>query len=53
MNLLDGALEVYRDPAPETSRRARYATRRVLKRRAVVSALAAPRARIRVPHLLA
>jgi Uma2 family endonuclease len=53
VNLVDGALEVYRDPVRAAGGATRYATRRVLKRRAVVSPLAAPRARIRVADLLA
>ena len=46
-------LEVRRDPERATAGRWRYRTVRMLKPRAVVSPLAAPRARVRVADLLA
>ena len=46
-------LEVYRDPERTAAGRWRYATVRVLEPGAVVSPLAAPRARLRVADLLA
>lgn len=52
VNLTDGVLELYRDPRRTAAGRWRYATVRVLKPRATVSPLAAPRARIRVVDLL-
>jgi Uma2 family endonuclease len=52
VNLVGAVLEVYRDPERATAGRWRYATVRALKPRAVVSPLAAPRARIRVADLL-
>ena len=52
-NLLGNVLEVYRDPERTAAGRWRYATVRVLKPRALVSPLAAPRARLRVAELLA
>jgi Uma2 family endonuclease len=52
VNLVGGVLEVYRDPGRATAERWRYSTVRALKPRAVVSPLAAPRARIRVADLL-
>ncbi|HEV8641442.1 MAG TPA: Uma2 family endonuclease [Methylomirabilota bacterium] len=54
VNLVDEVLEVYRQPVPEPSRRFgwKYASVRLFKRNAVVSPLAAPRARIRVADLL-
>lgn len=52
VNLVGGVLEVYRDPECVTAGRWRYATVRALKQRALVSPLAAPRARIRVADLL-
>lgn len=52
VNLVGGVLEVYRDPERVSAGRWRYATVRALKPRAVVSPLAAPRARIRVADLL-
>jgi len=53
VNLLGNVLEVYRDPERTAAGRWRYATVRVLKRGAVVSPLAALRARLRVADLLA
>jgi Uma2 family endonuclease len=53
VNLPDNVLEVHRDPERATAGRWRYRTVRVLKPRAVVSPLAAPRARVRVADLLA
>src|SRR5439155_1278264 len=52
-NLLGNVLEVYRDPERTAAGRWRYATVRVVKPRALVSPLAAPRARLRVAELLA
>ena len=52
-NLPGNVLEVYRDPERTAAGRWRYATVRVLKPRALVSPLAAPRARLRVAELLA
>lgn len=54
VNLVDTVLEVYREPVRAPSRRYgwKYASLRLLKRNAVVSPLAAPRARIRVVDLL-
>ena len=53
VNLRAGVLEVYRDPERTAAGRWRYATVRVLEPDAVVSPLAAPRARLRVADLLA
>ena len=52
-NLPARVLEIYRDPERTVAGRWRYATVRVLKPGAVVSPLAAPRARLRVADLLA
>ena len=54
LNLVDEVLEVYREPIRETSRTNgwKYASVRLLKRKAVVTPLAAPLARIRVSSLL-
>ncbi len=52
VNLLGNVLEVYRDPERTAAGRWRYARMRVLKPRAFVSPLAAPRARLRVADLL-
>jgi Uma2 family endonuclease len=52
-NLQAGVLEVYRDPRRTARGRWRYATVRMLKVGAIVSPLAAPRARLRVADLLA
>ena len=54
VNLVDEVLEVYREPVRAPSRRAgwKYASVRLLKRKATVTPLAAPRARIRVSALL-
>jgi Uma2 family endonuclease len=54
VNLVDEVLEVFRDPARASARRAtwKYDSVRLLKRGATVSPLAAPRARIRVGALL-
>jgi Uma2 family endonuclease len=52
VNLVDRALEVYREPTRGPGRRWRYRSVRLLRRGAVVSPLAAPRARIRVANLL-
>src|SRR5580765_666404 len=51
VDLVAGVLEVYRDPE-RAAGRGRYATVRAPKPRAIVSPLAAPRARIRVADLL-
>ena len=50
VNVIDGVLEVYRDPVRAPSRRYgwKYGSVRLLRRNAVVSPLARPRARIRV-----
>lgn len=54
VNLADEVLEVYREPvrAPSTRAGWKYASVRLLKRNAVVTPLAAPRARLRVAALL-
>ena len=54
VNLVDEALEVYRDPVRATSGHGgwKYDSVRLLRRTAVVVPLAAPRARIRVASLL-
>lgn len=54
LNLVDEVLEVYRQPVRSASRRHgwKYRNVRLLKHNAVVSPLAAPRARIRVADLL-
>lgn len=54
LNLVDEVLEVYRLPVLSASHRYgwKYRNVRLLKRNAVVSPLAAPRARIRVAELL-
>lgn len=54
VNLVDEVLEVYREPVRVPSRPAewKYASVRLLRRNAVVTPLAAPRARIRVAALL-
>lgn len=54
VNVVDEVLEVYREPvhAPPARGAFKYASVRVLKRNAVVTPLAAPRARIRVAALL-
>jgi Uma2 family endonuclease len=54
VNLLDDVLEVYREPVRGSSEHEdwKYASVRALRRHAVVTPLAAPRARIRVAALL-
>jgi Uma2 family endonuclease len=54
VNLVDAVVEVYRQPERAPSRRYgwKYGNVRLLRRNAVVSPLAAPRARIRVADLL-
>jgi Uma2 family endonuclease len=52
VNLLDGVLEVHRDPARIAARRWRYTTVGVMKPHEVVRPLASPRARLRVCDLL-
>jgi Uma2 family endonuclease len=54
VNLIDEVLEVYREPARAPSGRGdwTYDSVRLLRRNAVVTPLAAPRARIRVGALL-
>ena len=53
VNLIDEALEVYREPLHRSPGRGwNYDSVRVLRRNAVVTPLAAPRARIRVAALL-
>ncbi len=54
LNLLDQALEVYRQPVRAPSRRAgwKYGSVRLLKKNALVTPLAASRVRIRVTALL-
>ena len=53
VNLRAGVLEIYRDPERTATGRWRYAAVRVRKPVAVVSPIAAPRARLRVADLLA
>ncbi len=54
VNLIDEVLEVYREPTPAPSGRDewKYDSVRMLRRNAIVTPLAAPRARIRVATLL-
>ena len=54
VNLLDEVLEVYREPIQDPSSHGgwKYRSIRLLRRNAVVTPLAAPRARIRVASLL-
>ena len=54
VNLIDEVLEVYRDPVPVPSGRGdwKYDSVCLLRRNAVVTPLAAPRARVRVTALL-
>ena len=54
LNLVDEILEVYRDPVRAAAHRHgwKYGDVRLLKRGAVASPLAAPRARVRVADLL-
>ena len=52
MNLAGRTLEVYRRPVKTLAGRWKYQSLRVLKPRAAVSPLAAPRARLRVADLL-
>ena len=54
VNLVDEVLEVYREPVRAQSAHGdwKYDSVRLLRRNAVVSPLAAPRARIRVAALL-
>jgi Uma2 family endonuclease len=52
VNLVDGVLEVYRDPERSGGGRWKYRSVRLLRPGARVSPLAAPRARIRVADLL-
>jgi Uma2 family endonuclease len=54
VNLVDGVVEIYRRPERAASRRYgwKFGSVRLLKGNAVVSPLAAPRARIRVADLL-
>ena len=52
VNLVDGVLEIYREPFRAPSGRWKYRSVRLLKRGATVTPLAAPRARIRVAALL-
>jgi Uma2 family endonuclease len=54
VNLIDEVLEVYREPTPAPFGRDewKYDSVRVLRRNAIVTPLAAPRARIRVATLL-
>ena len=54
VNLVDGVLEVYRQPSKTPSRRYgwKYGSVKLLKRGASVTPLAAPRAKIRVADLL-
>jgi Uma2 family endonuclease len=53
VNLLDGALEVRRDPERSAAGRWRYASLNVLAPSHIVNPLAAPTARLRVADLLA
>lgn len=54
VNLLDDVLEIYRQPVKASSHRFgwKYGSVRLLKKNAVASPLAAPRARIKVAQLL-
>ena len=54
VNLIDEVLEVYREPVQDRSGQGgwKYRSVRLLRRNAVVTPLAAPRARIRVATLL-
>ena len=54
VNLVDGVLEVYRDPRvePGSAGTWRYATRLILDRTSIAVPLAAPAARIRVADLV-
>lgn len=52
VDLVDRVLEVYREPARSAGGRWKYRSVRLLRARAVVSPLEAPRARIRVADLL-
>ena len=52
VNLRARVLEVYRDPVRITDDEWRYDSVRLLRRNALVTPLAAPRARIRVASLL-
>jgi len=54
VNLIDEVLEVYREPVRAPSGRGdwKYDSVRLLRRNAIVTPLAAPRARIRVATLL-
>jgi Uma2 family endonuclease len=52
VNLVDGVLEVYREPVRSAGGRWKYRSVRLLRPGARVSPLAAPRARIRVADLL-
>jgi len=54
VNLIDGVLEVYRQPVRALARRYgwKYGSVRLLKRNAVVSPLARPRGRVRVADVL-
>jgi Uma2 family endonuclease len=52
INLTEEVLEVYREPVPSRQGERKYASVRLLRRNAVVTPLAAPRARIRVAALL-
>jgi Uma2 family endonuclease len=54
VNLVDRVLEVYRQPAaaPAASYGAKYRSVRLLRRPAIVTPLAKPRARVRVAGLL-
>jgi Uma2 family endonuclease len=54
VNLVDSVLEVYRQPAaaPPASYGAKYRSVRLLRRPAIVTSLAKPRARVRVASLL-
>ena len=52
VNLKADVLEIYREPVRTPDGEWKYDSRRLLKRGAVVTPLAAPRARIRVAALL-
>ena len=52
VNLVDRVLEIHRDPARSPGGRWKYRSVRLLGPRAVISPLAAPRARLRVADLL-
>jgi hypothetical protein len=52
VNLVEEVLEVYREPVLAPSADWKYDSVRLLRRNAIITPLAAPRARIRVAALL-